>query len=119
MSALMRAEGDLARMAANPPSGWGQKESAEEIALKAFAARKEAEQLHAQVKNEIVGTYGVMAWEQIQREIAKIRKEQKEAARKEAEEKAEQIKMLLWAVPFVGIPFVVLIIIAIAIIRSN
>ena len=117
LNTLMRAEGDLAKLAANPPTGWGQKQSAEELALQAFSAKKEAEKLREQVKNEIVGQWGLNAWEQIQREVVNIRKKQKEAALKAAQERAEHIKMLMWAVPAVGIPFIMLIVIAIAIIR--
>lgn len=119
MSTLMKAEGDLARLAADPPRGWGQKESAEEIALKAFTAKREAEQMRNTVKNEIVAQYGITAWEQIQQEITRIRKAQKEAARKQAEERAEQIRLLMWVVPALGIPFIILVVIAIAIIRSS
>lgn len=119
MSALMKAEGDLARLAADPPRGWGQKESAEEIALKAFSAKREAEEMRNMVKNEIVAQYGITAWEQIQQEITRIRKAQKEAARKAAEERAAHIQMLMWAVPAIGIPFIVLVIIAIAIIKNS
>ncbi len=119
MSALMKAEGDLARLAADPPRGWGQKESAEEIALKAFSAKREAEEMRNMVKNEIVAQYGITAWEQIQQEITRIRKAQKEAARKAAEERAAHIQMLMWAVPAIGLPFIVLVIIAIAIIKNS
>jgi hypothetical protein len=118
MSVLMKAEGDLARLAADPPRGWGQKESAEEIALKAFAAKREAEEMRNQVKNELVSQYGITAWEQIQSEIVRIRKAQKEAARKEAEARAEHIKMLMWVIPSLGIPIIILIIIIVAIIKS-
>lgn len=119
MSALMKAEGDLARLAADPPRGWGQKESAEEIALKAFSAKREAEEMRNMVKNEIVAQYGITAWDQIQQEITRIRKAQKEAARKAAEERAAHIQMLMWAVPAIGIPLIVLVIIAIAIIKNS
>jgi hypothetical protein len=118
MSTLMKAEGDLARLAADPPRGWGQKESAEEIALKAFAAKREAEEMRNQVKNELVSQYGITAWEQIQSEIVRIRKAQKEAARKEAEARAEHVKMLMWVIPSLGIPIIILIIIIVAIIKS-
>jgi hypothetical protein len=114
----MKAEGDLARLAADPPRGWGQKESAEEIALKAFAAKREAEEMRNQVKNELVSQYGITAWEQIQSEIVRIRKAQKEAARKEAEARAEHVKMLMWVIPSLGIPIIILIIIIVAIIKS-
>ncbi len=117
MSTLLKAEGDLARLAADPPRGWGQKESAEEIALKAFAAKREAEEMRNQVRNEIVGIYGITAWEQIQQEITRIRKAQKEAARKAAEERAAHVRMIMMAVPAIGIPLIILIVIIIAIIK--
>lgn len=114
-SALMRAEGDLSQIAANPPRGWGQKESAEEIAMKAFAAKKEAQALHEQVKNQIIGEWGLIAWEQLQKEIVAVRKAQQAAALREAEERAEQVKWLIAAASIVGLPLVVCIIVFILI----
>ncbi len=119
MSTLMKAEGDLARLAADPPRGWGQKESAEEIALKAFAAKREAEEMRNNIRNELVSRYGITAWEQIQQEITRIRKAQKEAARKEAEARAEHIKMLMWVVPALGIPLIILVVIIVAIVKNG
>jgi hypothetical protein len=45
MSTLLSAEADLAKLAANPPTGWGVQGSAEEIALQALTARKQVEAL--------------------------------------------------------------------------
>jgi hypothetical protein len=87
---LSAAQNDLARLAADPPKGWGQKESAEEIAMKAFAAKKEAEELETEIRNYIVSEWGLNAWDQIQKEVSAIRKAQKEAALKRAQEEAEQ-----------------------------
>lgn len=87
---LSAAQNDLARIAADPPRGWGQKESAEEIAMKAFAAKKEAEELENEIRNYIVSEWGLMAWDQIQKEIAVVRKAQREAALRRAQEEAEQ-----------------------------
>jgi hypothetical protein len=87
---LNSAQNDLARIAANPPRGWGQKESAEEIAMKAFSAKKEAEQLETEIRNYIISEWGLTAWDQIQKEISTIRKAQKEAALRRAQEEAEQ-----------------------------
>jgi hypothetical protein len=118
MSALMKAEGDLAKLAANPPRGWGQSGSAEEIAMQAVSARKQVESMTAQIKNEFMAQYGMHAWDEVLREIIKVRKQQKEAALKAAKERADQMRLIMFAVPTVGIPFIILIIVAIAIISN-
>ena len=109
---LASAQSDLARLAADPPRGWGQKESAEEIAMKAFAAKKEAEELENEIRNYIVSEWGLMAWDQIQKEIAAVRKAQKEAAIKRAQEDAEQrmINLVITAAAAMTIGIMALII---------
>ena len=52
------------------------------------------------------------------KEIIKVRKQQKEAALKAAKERADQMRLIMFAVPTVGIPFIILIIVAIAIISN-
>jgi len=94
VSKLMGAAGSLTKIAAKP-KGWGASGSAEELALKAFTARKQVEQMQQDVKNLITGEYGRGAWDEIVQEINAIKKEQKLAAKHEAEEKAEQFKVNL------------------------
>jgi hypothetical protein len=118
MSALMKAEGDLAKLAADPPRGWGQANSAEEIAMQAVSARKQVETMTAQIKNEFMAQYGMNAWDEVLKEIIKVRKQQKEAALKAAQERAENLRMIMFAVPMIGIPMILLIIVAIAIISN-
>lgn len=115
MSAIMGAEADLAKLAADPPKGWGVQGSAEEIALQAVTARKQVEALKQQVQNELVAQYGLKIMEELNREIIAVRKKQKAAALKAAKEREEFIRMMMWAVPAVGIPFAILVILAIAI----
>lgn len=84
----------LAHMAADPPkpklfSRNGK--SAEEIAIEAFTAKKEAEKYSEEIKNLILAEYGLRAWEEIQKEIIYIRKIQKAAAI-QAKLEAEQLK---------------------------
>ena len=95
VSKLMGAAGSLTKIAAKPKGGWGTSGSAEELALKAFTARKQVEQMQQDVKNMITGEYGRGAWDEIVQEINQIKKEQKLAAKHEAEAKAEQIKVNL------------------------
>jgi hypothetical protein len=95
VSKLMGAAGQLTKVAAKSKNSWGNAASAEEIALKAFTARKQVEQMQQDVKNIITGEYGRNAWDEIIKEINQIKKEQKLAAKHEAESKAEQMKLNL------------------------
>ena len=119
VSALMNANGQLAKLAADPPKGWGQKQSAEELALQAFTARKETERMQQEVQNLIVSEWGIKAWDEIQKEIIAIRKAQKEAALKAAKERAEKIQLYMIAVPAIGIPLAIIIIILVALWRYS
>lgn len=118
MSSIMGAEADLAKLAADPPRGWGQKGSAEEIAMQAVTARREVEALKAQVQNELVAQYGLRIIDELNKEITEVRKRQKAAALKAARERAEFVRMMMWAVPAIGIPFLILVIVAIAIVSN-
>ena len=59
--------------------------SVEEEALETFAAKKKAEQMENELRNFIVGQYGMNAWQDIIRIQADLRKKQKEEADKKNE----------------------------------
>ena len=107
VSKLLGAAGQLTKVAAASKGTWGNTASAEELALKAFTARKQVEQMQQDVKNMITGEYGPSAWDEIVGEINQIKKEQKLAAKHAAESKAEQIKLNL----VIGLGLTVLILI--------
>ena len=65
--------------------------SVEEEALETFAAKKKAEQMENDLRNFIVGQYGVNAWQDIVRIQADLRKKQKEEAIRLAKERDELI----------------------------
>jgi hypothetical protein len=84
----------LAHMAADPPKPKlfaRNGKSAEEIAIEAFTAKREAEKYSEEIKNLILAEYGLKAWEEIQKEIIYIRKMQKAAAI-QAKLEAEQLR---------------------------
>jgi signal transduction histidine kinase len=95
VSKLMGAAGQLTKVATKSKNGFNITGSAEEMALKAFTARKQVEQMQQDVKNLITGEYGAGAWNEIVGEINQIKKEQKLAAKHQAESKAEQNKLNL------------------------
>lgn len=115
---LLGAVNNLTRIAADPKPGWLDEKSAEQLALEAFMAKKEAEDMQEQVKNLVLASYGLQAWDEIQSEITRIRKEQKAAAIIAADRRAETLGMILIALPLVGVPLAVLIIIFVAIWRN-
>ena len=83
--------------------------SVEEMAMDIVVKRKQAEAWYHEVKNAFVGEYGLRGWEEVQREIIHIQKQQKAAqaaAQKEHEESMHQLKVLGMA----GLVVVVLVI---------
>lgn len=96
----MNGVADLSRLEHEQPRGWSKKKSAEQLALEAFAARKEAERLQYEVRGFIVSNYGLPAWDSIQADIIRIRKEQAEARRIKLIRRAEQVELGL-AVTFI------------------
>jgi transposase len=66
----------LTQIAAEPPKKtFFNDKSAEQIAIERYAAKAEAHDLTLKARNLFVGTYGLAAWDQVQREVINIRKE--------------------------------------------
>lgn len=108
VSKLFGAVNDLTRMSVDPPRGWMNAASAEQIAIDAFMARKDAEQMQEDVKNLVVSQYGIGGWEEIHREIIRIRKEQKAALEAEARQQQEMIEaVVLWG--SIGLGFLLMV----------
>ena len=91
--------GNLARLtqiAAEPPKKtFFNDKSAEQIAIERYAAKAEAHDLALKARNLFVGTYGLAAWDQVQREVINIRKEierQKWEEERDNAARLEQIK---------------------------
>ena len=91
--------GNLARLtqiAAEPPKRtFFNDKSAEQIAIEHSAAKAEAHDLALKARNLFVGTYGLAAWDQVQREVINIRKEierQKWEEERDNAARLEQIK---------------------------
>jgi hypothetical protein len=71
--------------------------SVEEMAMDIVVKRKQAQAWFHEVQNAFVAQYGLRGWEEVQREIVHIQKQQKAAAaaaRREREEQMHQLKTL-------------------------
>jgi len=77
-------------------------EDFEAEAIKRFTAKKKAQQLALDAKNLFVSQYGLNAWDQIQKEVAEMRKEAARQARLEAEMAEEARKDAIFVGSLVG-----------------
>jgi len=76
LSDLWGSLAKLTQIAADPPKKtFFNDKSAEQIAIERYAAKAEAYDLTLKARNMFVGTYGLAAWDQVQREVINIRKE--------------------------------------------
>jgi hypothetical protein len=116
VSSLMGTVGDLTRLVASPPKAglFKSKVSAEKQAMDAYAAKQQVQKMMLEAQNLFVSEYGYQAWLSIQKEITRIKKEEKRAAEIAAKERAEFLRGLaVWSsvfvitiVVFIGIFFV-------------
>ncbi|CAB4124530.1 hypothetical protein UFOVP55_7 [uncultured Caudovirales phage] len=120
VSNLFGAVNELTKLAAEPPRGFLNTASAEQLALDAFMAKKDAEQMQEEVKNMVISQYGMAGWDEIHREIIRIRKEQKAARIEDARKQQELIEqVLLWGALGFGFFLLVatVVLLAVALVR--
>jgi hypothetical protein len=67
--------------------------SIEEEALETFAIQKKAEQMENELRNFVIGNYGMNGWQEILRLQAKLRKE-RQIAEQQRQEQIEEMVML-------------------------
>ncbi len=88
----------LTQAAADPPKPkLFSKQTPEEIAFDIIQKRKQAEEWAEQVKNEFVAKYGLKGWDEVQKEIIRVRKEQRfleEQRKRDAQQMKEDLAML-------------------------
>lgn len=113
VTSIMDSVGQLTQVAANPPKpGFMSGKSAEAIAMEAYAAKNQAEMMMHEVKNAFVAQYGLNAWDVVQAEATRIKKEQKLAAQKakhEAQKAQEELMHNLKVFGFAFLTIAVLI----------
>ena len=103
----------LTQAAASPPKPkLFSKVTAEEIALDIVQKKKQAEEWAEQVKNEFVSKYGLKGWDEVQKEIIRVRKEQRflEEQRKKDAEQMKKDLILLGSVLLVAAGLVVMLV---------
>lgn len=116
VSSIMDSVGQLSQVAAKPPkpsllSG----KSAEAIAMEAYAAKNQAEMMMHEVKNAFVAQYGLNAWDIVQAEATRIKKEAKLAREKEAHEAQKAQEEMVYGIKVFGLVILLITILIIGI----
>jgi hypothetical protein len=114
VTSIMDSVGQLTQVAANPPKpGLLSGKSAEAIAMEAYAAKNQAEMMMNEVKNAFVAQYGLNAWDIVQAEATRIKKEQKLAAVRAADEAKRDREDLMHALKVGGFALLLIILLVI------
>lgn len=119
-SDVAKLYGSLAKLtqaAADPPKPkLFSKLTAEEIALDIIQKRKQAEEWAEQVKNEFIAKYGLNGWDEVLKEIIRVRKEQRlfEEQRKRDAQQLKEDVLLLGSV-FLGAGLIAFVLFTVAI----
>jgi hypothetical protein len=83
----------LTQIAAEPPKKtFFNDKSAEQVAIERYTAKAEAHDLALKARNLFVGTYGLAAWDQVQREVINIRKEMERHRWQEEKDNAAKLE---------------------------
>ena len=84
----------ITRVAADPKGSLTSGKSAQQIAMEAYAAKAEAEQMMEELKNTFIGQFGIAAWDQVLAHTTQIKKDQKAAALQAQKEQEEMLHTL-------------------------
>ena len=97
LGSLFDSVGAITRAAADPKGSLLSGKSAQQIAMEAYAAKAEADQMMADLKNHFVGEFGLAAWDQVVAATTQIKKDQKAAALEAAKEQEELMhNVMVW-----------------------
>ena len=98
LGSLFDSVAAITRAAASPPRGsLTSGKSAQQMAMEAYAAKAEADQLVEELKNHFVGEYGLAAWDQVIAHTTQIKKQQRADALEAAKEQEELMhNVMVW-----------------------
>ena len=101
MGSLFDSVAAITRTAADPKGSLMSGKSAQQIAMEAYAAKAEADQMMEELKNHFIGEFGIAAWDQVLSATTQIKKDQKAAALQAAKDQKEMMgNVMLWGTAF-------------------
>jgi len=97
LGSLFDSVAAITRVAADPKSSLMAGKSAQQIAMEAFAAKAEADQMMEGLKNHFIGEFGIAAWDQVLAATTQIKKQQKaDALQAEKDQEELMNSILVW-----------------------
>jgi hypothetical protein len=92
MGSLFESVAAITRAAADPKGDLLAGKSAQQVAMEAYAAKAEADQMMAELKNHFIGEFGIAAWDQVISATTQITKDRKAAAIQAAREQEQMME---------------------------
>jgi hypothetical protein len=98
LGSLFDSVAALTRAAAEPPRGnLLSGKTAQQMAMEAYAAKAEADQMMADLKNHFVGEFGLAAWDEVVAATTKIKKDIRAAEIQAENERAQLMdNIMVW-----------------------
>jgi hypothetical protein len=108
LGSMFESVAAITRVAADPKGSLLNGKSAQQIAMEAYAAKAEADQMMETLKNEFIGVHGIAAWDQVLSATTQIRKDQKAAALEAAKASEELMHdVMVWGAALLAVLVVV------------
>jgi len=95
MGSLFDSVAAIARVAADPKGSLMAGKSAQQVAMEAYAAKAEADQMMEELKNHFIGEFGIAAWDQVLSHTTQIKKDMKAAALQAEKDQDELIHTVM------------------------
>ena len=107
LGSLFDSVAAITRVAADPKGSLMAGKSAQQIAMEAFAAKAEADQMMEELKNHFIGEFGIAAWDQVLSHTTQIKKDMRAAALEAQKEQEELMQAVMtWGSVFLAIVMV-------------
>jgi hypothetical protein len=111
LGSLFDSVAAITRVAADPKGSLMAGKSAQQIAMEAFAAKAEADQMMEGLKNHFIGEFGIAAWDQVLAATTQIKKQQKaDALQAEKDQEELMNSILVWGSAILALVLVLAVI---------
>jgi hypothetical protein len=116
LGSLFDSVAAITRVAADPKGNFAAGKSAQQIAMEAYAAKAEADQMMEELKNVFISQFGIAAWDQVLSHTTQIKKDMKAAALEAQKEQEELMNnIMLWGSAFLLVILVLTVLVLITI----
>ena len=116
LGSLFDSVAAITRVAADPKGSLIAGKSAQQIAMEAYAAKAEADQMMEDLKNHFIGEFGIAAWDQVLSHTTQIKKQQRADALQAAKDQDELThSVMMWGAVFLAFVLVVVCFVLVAI----